>query len=54
MDLESLLQNKDIPLFMQIDDSNLPTISRYFQDVEIESLNCTLDEWKMNLMVVSE
>jgi hypothetical protein len=49
--LSRLLSNKDIPLFLQTDKEL--HIARIFQDVKIDQLQ-TLDDWKMNLMVVSE
>ena len=54
--LNDLLRNKDIPLFMQQKTPDL-SISRSFQDIPIENLlrkSISLEAWKMNLMVVSE
>ena len=49
--MRKLLNNKDIPLFLQNDKEI--NIARVFQDIEIQNLE-VLDDWKMNLMVVSE
>ena len=54
--LQKLLENKDIPLYMQKESSlSQIKIQRIITDIPIEYLkDADLDEWKMNLMVVSE
>lgn len=51
--LHKLMKNRDVPLFMQ--QPSDVKIRRLFQDAIVQDLeHSMLDEWRMNLTVVSE